>query len=549
MAEAASDAHGEHHVESPYRSSGWRRWLFTTDHKEIGAMYLWLAFFFFVVGGILAILMRLELASPGRDLLSQQAYNEFFTMHGTTMIFLWTMPVFAGFGNYLVPLMIGAKDMAFPRINAISFWLLFIGGALLFVGVLNPTIGQGAAGWTGYAPLSAGAGADAAVKRLGMDTWILGLHILGVASTLGALNFVVTILKMRAPGVTFHNMPLMVWAQFTTALLLVFATPTLTAALTFLWMDRNLGTRFFAPEVAGPVLWQNLFWFFGHPEVYILILPAMGIVSEVIPKFSGRPIFGYKAMAYSILAIGFLGFTVWAHHMFVTGIDVRARIVFMINTMIIGVPTGIKMFNWLATMWGGRIQFRAPMLFAIGFLSMFLIGGIDGVFLASIPVDYALSETYWVVSHIHYVLFGGAVMGAFAGLYYWFPRMTGRMYNERVAVLHFLFTLIAMNMVFMVMHNLGVEGMPRRYYDYLPEFAAGNLLATAGAVLLGASQLLFFGNILWSLRNGPVVAGDPWGGEVRPEWRNWRPRPSAPGVPAAAVGALSATPLPPERDR
>jgi cytochrome c oxidase subunit I len=510
MAEHA--AHG--HVDL----TGWRRWAYSTNHQEIGLMYIWTAFFFFIIGGVFALLMRLELATPGLNIVNAQAFNEMFTMHGTTMVFLWIMPVFAGFGNYFVPLMIGAKDMAFPRINAIGYWLIPPAGLMLFLGGLLPGEHLAAGGWTGYVPLSLD---PATNPGIGMDLWLLGLHLLGVSSMLGALNFIVTIFRMRAPGVTFHNMPLFVWAQLTTAFLLLFSLPVLGEALLMAYSDRVYGTSYFALESGGAILWQHLFWFFAHPEVYVLILPSMGIISEILPKFTGRPIFGYKAMAYSILAIGFLGYTVWAHHMFVTGIPASVRTVFMINTMIIGVPTGVKIFNWLATLWGGKLVFKTPMLFAIGFIANFLIGGLDGIFLASIPVDYALTDTYWVVAHIHYVLFGGAVLGIFAGVYYWFPRMTGRMYDERLGVLHFALSVFFLNLTFFVQHSLGVAGMPRRVADYIPAFADWNLISSVGAIGLGLTQVIFFYNMLASMRSGRIVGSeDPWGGSVRPEWQH-----------------------------
>jgi cytochrome c oxidase subunit 1 len=529
--------HGQGHGHTS--PTGWRRWAFTTNHQEIGLMYIWTAFFFFIIGGVLAMLMRVELMAPGQTIVDPQAFNEFFTMHGTTMVFLWIMPVFAGFGNYFVPLMIGAKDMAFPRINALSYWLIPPAGLMLFLGVFLPGQHLADAGWTGYVPLSL------KTPGMGLTFWFLGLHLLGVASTLGALNFIVTIFRMRAPGVTFHNMPLFVWAQLTTAFLLLFSLPVLATALVMGFSDRSLDTHYYDLASGGAILWQHLFWFFAHPEVYVLILPSMGMVSEVLPKFTGRPIFGYKAMAYSILAIGFLGFTVWVHHMFVTGIPASVRTVFMVNTMIIGVPTGVKIFNWVTTLWGGKIQLKTPMLFAIAFIANFLIGGLDGIFLASIPVDYALTDTYWVVAHIHYVLFGGAVLGIFAATYYWFPRMTGRMYNEKLGVLHWGLTVLFFNMTFFVQHSLGMAGMPRRVADYLPEFAGMNLLSSVGALGLGLTQLIFLGNILHSLRSGRVVGSeDPWGGSERPEWQHgYMPKPQ-PGMAAERAEAPAPAPAP-----
>ncbi|MBI4394512.1 MAG: cbb3-type cytochrome c oxidase subunit I [Euryarchaeota archaeon] len=563
MSESPSAGHG--HAEAHHKPTGIKRWLFTTDHKDIGLMYIWTAFFFFVLGGIMALLMRLELMFPNggpacnpaldvpRCVMTASTFNQFFSMHGTTMIFLWTIPVLAGFGNYFVPLMIKAKDMAFPRLNALSYWLIPPAGLLIWAGAFLPDVNYADLGWTGYVPLSM------MTKGIGIDMWILGLQLIGVASTLGAINFIATIFFMRGPGVTFTNMPLMVWAQLTTALLTFLATPVLGTALVMLYADRNFGTHFFNADLGGPILWQNLFWFYSHPAVYIMILPAMGIISEVLPKFSRRPIFGYKAIAYSTIAIGFLGFTVWAHHMFVTGIDPRVRTVFMINTMIIGVPTGVKIFNWIATVHGGKILLRTPMLFALGFVALFTIGGLDGVFLASIPVDYALTDTYWVVAHIHYVLFAGTVMGVMAGIYYWFPRMTGRMYNEFWGKVHFVLMFIGLNATFLVMHVMGTDGMPRRVYDYGEQYGWMNFLASLGAFTIGAAMLLFFTNMLWSMKNGPKVDSVPWDIDRGAEWESamapYRAptgppssAPTSPG-PLAAAGAPGEVVLVPEPAR
>src|SRR5881396_1736435 len=400
---------GYHHRNAPI---GVFRWLTTTNHHEIGILYLANSFLFFLIGGVLALLMRTELAYPGRTIVDASTYMELFTMHGTTMIFLVAIPILAGFGNLMVPPLIGAKDMAFPRINALSFWLIPTAGVIMWLGAAN-------IGWTGYTPLSV------YDKSFGVDMWIVGLQLLGISSTAGAINFLVTIFRHRAPGITFNNLSLFVWSIMVTQGLVLLATPVLAGGLFILLLDRHGMTAFLSPLVGGdPIMWQHLFWFYSHPAVYIMILPAMGIISEVIPRMSHKPIFGYKAIALSTVAIGFLSFGVWVHHMFTTGLSISARLPFMIITLAIAVPSGIKIFNWIATMWGGAIELKAPMLFAIGFVTMFVIGGINGVFQAPIPLDYPLQDTYWVVSHLHYVLFGGTILGVFAGFYFWFPRMS-----------------------------------------------------------------------------------------------------------------------------
>ncbi|HET6405280.1 MAG TPA: cbb3-type cytochrome c oxidase subunit I [Candidatus Thermoplasmatota archaeon] len=506
----------------------WRHWLLTTDHKKIGLLYLWTSFVFFLAAGVAALVMRWELAQPGKTVIDPALYYMLFSFHGTTMIFLWIIPVLVGgFGNFLLPLLIGAPDMAYPRLNGLSYWTYLAGGILLYVGFffgINEAYASSAAvGWTGYPPLSGVIGSPGS----GVDFYILGIHLLGVSSMMGAINFIVTILRMRKPGVTFHNMSLFVWAQFTTAILIVFATPWIGTAMMLNFFDRNFGTNFFT-AAGDPELYQHIFWFYSHPAVYVMILPAMGIVSEVLPRMVRRPIFGYKAMAYSILAIAFLGFTVWAHHMFTTTMPYQARLGFMIMTMIIGVPTGVKFFNWIFTMYGGHLRFEAPLLFCVGFIAMFLIGGIDGVFMASVPVDYQLHDTYWPVSHLHYVLFGGSVLGVFAGLYYWWPRFTGRMYNRSLAKWHFWVTLVGLNVVFMTMHFLGTAGMPRRVYDYRDIYATMNLIATVGAFLVAAGQLPFLANVWWSVRNGMRVHGDPWNDRPTIEWKGFKALPGGP---------------------
>ena len=496
-------------------------WLTTTDHKKIGIMYMVTAFAFFIAGGIMALLIRTELSSPGRDVVSADTYNQLFTMHGTTMIFLWILPMLSGLGNYLVPLQIGARDMAFPRINALSYWLILLAGIIMFAGFASG--GAADAGWTGYTPLSNSLYSGGR----GVDFWILGLHILGLSSILGAINFMVTIFTMRAPGMTLHRMPLFVWTMLTTSFLILFATPVLAGGLTMLLTDRNFGTQFFNPPEGGdPLLWQHVFWFYSHPAVYIMILPAMGAISEILPVFARKPIFGYKAIAYSSAAIGFLGFLVWAHHMFTTGISPVLQGFFMAATMTIAVPSGVKMFNWIATLWGGSIDLKAPMYFALGFLSLFVIGGISGVFQAVVPVDYALQDTYWVVAHLHYVLFGGSVFGIFAALYFWLPKITGRMFSEGLAKLHFWLMFIGFNLTFAPMHVLGLRGMPRRIYDYAPEsgFQALNVVATIGAFLVAISVLPFFVNFFANIRSGQPAPDDPWEGHHL-EWMTSSPPP------------------------
>src|SRR4030088_2732019 len=445
------------------KSRGILGWLTTVDHKKIGIMYLYTTFFFFLVGGIMALLVRIQLAEPKNKFLTETQYNQIFTMHGTTMIFLWIIPVLAGFGNYLVPLMIGARDMAFPRVNALSFWLIPLGGLTMYSGFIFG--GTGAAGWTGYVPLTE----KLYSPQVGQDLWILGIHLLGISSMLGGINFLVTIHNMRAPGMTWFRIPLFVWSMEVTQALVVLASPFIAGALLMVLLDRQAGATFFAVDHGGnALLYQLLFWFYSHPAVYIMVLPAFGIRREFFPVFARKPIFGYRAMAYSMAAIAVLGFVVFVHHMFVTGLPAAVQVFFSATTMIIGVPTGVKIFNWTATLWGGSIRYDTPMLFAVGFLLMFLIGGVDGVYLGSLAVDYGLHGTYWVVGHIPYVLFGGSVFGVFAGIYYWFPKMTGRFLDERLGKLHFWLMLIGMNLAFMPMHILGMLGMPRRIASYEP---------------------------------------------------------------------------------
>jgi cytochrome c oxidase subunit I len=496
-------------------------WIMTVDHKRIGILYMVTAFGFFLVGGVFALLMRLQLAQPNGTVLSNATYNEIFTMHGTTMIFLVVMPLSAGLGNYLVPLMIGARDMAYPKLNALSYWLFLSGGLLLYSSFLFG--GAPDAGWFSYAPLT-----DTAFSRgLAMDFWALSILILGISTTLGSINFIVTTLQLRAPGMTFRRIPVFVWMIVITGLLAVFSLPSLTTASLLLLLDRTVNTHFFvAAEGGDPLLWQHLFWFFGHPEVYILILPAFGIVSEIVPVFSGKPLFGYTAVVLSGLAIGLLGFTVWAHHMFATGMPSLALMFFSADSFLIGVPTGIKIFAWLGTMWGGKLRFKTPMLFAIGVIALFTIGGLDGIHMAVVPVDWQVTDSYYVVSHIHYVLFGGAIFGIFAGLYYWFPKFTGRYLGEGLGKWHFWTMFIGMNLVFFPMHILGVLGMPRRIYTYGESlgWSTWNLIETVGAFIVATSIAIFLVNFALSLRQPRTAEDDPWDAYTL-EWKTSSPPP------------------------
>jgi cytochrome c oxidase subunit 1 len=501
-------------------------WLTTTDHKKIGILYLINSIVFFLAGGILALVVRVELAQPGLQVVDEQFYNQAFTMHASFMLFLFVIPILAGFGNYAVPLMIGAPDMAFPRINALSLWLLPLGGALMASGFLVSG-GAAASGWTEYPPLSGGR--DPVTGQLfngtGTDLWIVGLTLIGTSSILGAVNFLVTIFKMRAPGMTLFRMPIMVWTILVTSVLVLMATPVLTSALIMLFIDRNYGGNFFDPASGGQaVLYQNVFWFYSHPAVYIMILPAMGIISEILPVFSRKPLFGYKAFVFATAGIGALGFSVWAHHMFTTGAVFLPF--FSLMTFLIAVPTGVKMFNWMATMWRGKLTFSTPLLYAVGFLTMFLIGGINGAFHAAVPVDFALHDTYFVVAHIHYVLFGGSVFGVFAGIFYWFPKMTGRMLHEGLGKLQFVLMFIGFNLTFFPMHQLGLAGMPRRIADYASNVGWNelNLAATIGGFVIAISLLPFFWNVLVSLRNGKPAGDDPWEANTL-EWATSSPPP------------------------
>ncbi|MGZ4257001.1 MAG: cytochrome c oxidase subunit I [Gaiellaceae bacterium] len=497
-------------------------WLTTTDHKRIGILYIVTSLVFFIAGGIVALVMRAQLATPNEHVVTKNSYDELFTMHGTTMIFLVIVPILAGFGNFLVPLMIGARDMAFPRLNALSYWLFLLGGVILYASWFAAG-GAPKAGWTGYVPLS-----DSYSPGHGQDLWILSLHVLTFASLAGAINFLVTIHNMRTPGMTWMRMPLFVWSMEVYAALLVVVLPALSAGLTLLLLDRQAGTHFFLPAQGGnAILYQHVFWFFGHPEVYIMILPAMGIVSEVIPVFARKPIFGYTAIALSTVAIGFYSMLVWAHHMFTVGLPGYLPGFFMISSMIIAVPTGIKIFNWLATTWRGNIHFDTAMLFALGFIAVFTIGGLSGIFVAAYPFDWQAQDTYFVVAHLHYVLFGGSIFGIFAGLYYWWPKMFGKLLDERLGKLSFWLTFVGMNLTFFPMHMLGLLGMPRRIYTY---YHGGiwewyNLTSTIGSGVMALGIAVFLVNVVMTSKSGVRAGNDPWLADTL-EWYTTSPPPT-----------------------
>jgi cytochrome c oxidase subunit 1 len=488
-----------------------------TDHKVIGVQYVVHSFAYFLIAGLFAMLMRVQLAQPGGKFVDANTYNGLFSVHATLMIFLFVIPVFAGLANFVLPLMIGAPDMAFPRLNALSFWLLPVAGLLLLGSFFAPG-GSFASGWTAYAPLSTTA-------PIGQAFFTLGVQFAGASSIATALNFLVTIITMRAPGMSFFRMPLLVWANFSTSLLVVIATPFIAASQFFVLLDRGLGFNFFNAGQGGNVLlYQNVFWFYSHPAVYIMMLPGFGIISEVIAVKSRKPIFGYRMMAFSLLAIVVLGFTVWAHHMFTSGMPAWLRDPMMITTAIIAVPTGVKIFSWLATLWRGVLHMDTAMLWAMGFITMFTLGGISGVMLAMVPLDLDVSKTYFVVAHIHYVLFGGSVFTIFAGVYYWFPKMTGRMYDERLGRWHFWTTLIFFTLTFAPMHIIGIEGMPRRVADYALQFATWNLLISFASWALGLSTLIFVYNMVVSWRGGPRAVANPWRGMTL-EWQVSSPPP------------------------
>ncbi|UPG70556.1 cytochrome c oxidase subunit I [Gordonia hongkongensis] len=495
--------------------------LTTTDHKLIGMMYIVVCFAFFLIGGLMALLMRGELTTPGMQFLSTEQYNQLFTMHGTIMLLMYATPIVIGFANFVLPLQIGAPDVAFPRLNALGFWLFVFGSTIAIAGFITPG-GAADFGWTAYTPLS-----DAIHSPgVGSDMWFLGLTVSGLGTILGAVNMVTTVICLRAPGMTMFRMPIFTWNILVTSVLILLVFPLLTAALLGAEVDRQFGANLFDPSNGGAILWQHMFWFFGHPEVYIIALPFFGIVSEIFPVFSRKPLFGYSGLVYATLAIAALSVAVWAHHMYVTGAVLLPFFSFM--TFLIAVPTGVKFFNWIGTMWRGHMTFETPMLFSVGFMVTFLFGGLTGVLLASPPIDFQLSDSYFVVAHFHYVLFGTIVFATYAGIYFWFPKMTGRLLDERLGKIHFWLTFIGFHLTFLVQHWLGAEGMPRRYADYLPSdgFTTLNIISTAGAFVLGISTLPFLWNVFRSYRYGEVVTvDDPWGFGNSLEWATSCPPP------------------------
>ena len=541
MSDTAHAAH-DHHDHHDHRPTGWKRWAYSTNHKDIGTMYLAISLLAAIIGGAASMAIRAELAQPGIQLIEDaHFYNVLVTAHGFIMVFFVVMPaLIGGFGNWFIPLMIGTPDMAFPRMNNISFWLL---AAALVLLVMSTFVaggsGDGAGtGWTVYPPLS---NADFSAGPA-VDFGILALHLAGASSILGAINFITTIVNMRAPGMPFHKMPLFIWAMLVTAFLLLLAIPVLAGALTMLLTDRNFGTAFFSPEGGGdPIFWQHLFWFFGHPEVYIMVIPAFGVVSQVVSTFSKKPIFGYLGMAYAMAAIGVVGFVVWAHHMFTVGFNVETRAYFVLATMVIAVPTGVKIFSWLATMWGGSIEFKTPMLYALGFIFLFVVGGVTGITLANAGVDMAFHDTYFVVAHFHYVLSIATIYGIYCGMFYWLGKMSGRQYNETLGQIQFWVTFVGINVLFFPQHFLGMAGMPRRIPDYPDAYAGWNMVSSIGAAISLVGALLFIYILISTIRSGKKAEANPWGaGATTLEWTVDSPAPfhtheEAPDVPDDAV--------------
>jgi len=516
---AAGD-HGHGHDEAHDHPHGWRRWLFATNHKDIGTLYLLFSFTMLMIGGILALLIRAELFQPGLQIVNPQLFNQLTTMHGLIMVFGAIMPAFVGFANWMIPLQIGAADMAFARMNNFSFWLMIPAAIMLVMSFFMPG-GAPAAGWTLYAPLTLQMGPS-------MDAGIFAMHILGASSIMGSINIIVTVLNMRAPGMTLMKMPMFCWTWLITAYLLIAVMPVLAGAITMTLTDRHFGTSFFNPAGGGdPVMYQHIFWFFGHPEVYIMILPAFGIISHIVPAFARKKLFGYTSMVYATASIAILSFIVWAHHMYATGMPVTGQLFFMYATMLISVPTGVKVFNWIATMWRGSMTFETPMLFAVGFIFVFTMGGFTGLILSMAPVDIQLQDTYYVVAHFHYVLVAGSLYAMFAGAYYWLPKWTGVMYSEGRGKFHFWGSLITFNVTFFPMHFLGLAGMPRRYADYPMQFADFNALATVGAFGFGLMQVYFFLFVVLPCMRGKGAPAPqrPWDGAEGLEWEVPSPAP------------------------
>jgi cytochrome c oxidase subunit I len=502
-------------------NEGLLSWVASVDHKQIGIMYIVVTIFFLMVGGVEAMLMRIQLMQARMNFLSPEAYNQIFTMHGTTMIFLVVMPLLIGFANYLVPLMIGARDVAFPRLNALSFWLLLFSGLLLYYSFIAG--GAPDAGWFAYAPLSE----KPYSTTPGMDYYALGLLASGIGTVAAAINLIVTILKLRAPGMTLRRLPLFVWMTLFNSVLIILALPALNASLVMLLIDRQLFAHFFDPLHGGhPLLWQHIFWSFGHPEVYIMVLPAFGMISEVLPVFSRKPIYGYGFVAGSTVAIMVLSLLVYGHHMFAAGMGFTLNLAFGLTSMLIAIPTGVKIFNWLATVWGGALRFTTSMCFGLAFLILFTIGGVTGVMFAIVPVDKQLTDTYFVVAHMHYVLFGGTLFAVFSGFYYWFPKVTGRLLSERIGAFHFWSAFIGFNMTFFIQHVLGWDGMARRIFTYpdMPGWSLMNFISTMGAFVLAISMIIFVWNIIYSLRRGAIAGDNPWNAWTL-EWATTSPPP------------------------